>query len=160
MAVRRFERKIVAAIAAVAFMPLIGALVLGQRALREAYAVGVNEQVASELEHGLSLYQVHFAALRQAAERTADAVAADYELNQALHPAHSNALEPTTVARALDKLLKRYDNVVRIEVLEGGRRRAAREQPLSSVQELRLLELVRPLTVGGGLTARVTVGTS
>ncbi len=160
MAVRRFERKIVAAIAAVAFMPLVGALVLGQRALREAYGVGVNEQVAGELERGLSLYQVHFAALRQAAERTADAVAADYELNRALDPAHTSALEPSIVARALDGLLKRYDNVVRIEVLERGRRRAAREQPLGSVQELRLLELERPMQLGAGLSARVTVGTS
>ena len=70
MAVRRFERKIVAAIAAVALMPLIGALVLGQRALREAYAVGVNEQVAGELERGLSLYRTHFATLRVSAEHT------------------------------------------------------------------------------------------
>jgi two-component system, NtrC family, nitrogen regulation sensor histidine kinase NtrY len=172
MAVRRFERKIVAAIAAVAFMPLIGALVLGQRALREAYAVGVNEQVAGELERELSLYQAHFATLRQSAERTADAVAADFELNRAFE-ASTNAQgaqstdasksartpEPTRVARALDALLARYDNIVRIEVLDAGTRRAAREQAYRSTRELRLLELVRRLHVGERIEVRVTVGT-
>jgi nitrogen fixation/metabolism regulation signal transduction histidine kinase len=161
MAIRRFERKIVAAIVAVAIMPLIGALVLGQRALREAYAVGVNEQVGNELERGLGLYQQHFVALRGAAERTADAVASDYELNRALDPVH--ALDPTIVARALDRLLLRYDNIVRLEILDGSTRRAAREQPFDAKRELQLLELSRPMQVNFGgrsqLEARVTVGT-
>jgi two-component system nitrogen regulation sensor histidine kinase NtrY len=165
MAIRRFERKIVAAISAVAIMPLIGALVLGQRALREAYAVGVNEQVGSELERGLTLYQSHFVALRGAAERTADAVASDYDLNRALDPAHSNALDPTHVARALDRLLMRYADVVRIEIMDGSTRRAAREQPPEPGRELQLLELVRPMQLSAfqpnklHLEARVTVGT-
>ncbi|HEX5658988.1 MAG TPA: ATP-binding protein [Polyangiales bacterium] len=161
MAIRRFERKIVAAIAAVAIMPLIGALVLGQRALREAYAVGVNEQVGTELERGLSLYQQHFVALRGAAERTADAVASDYELNRALDPLH--ALDPSVVALALDRLMSRYADVVRIEILDAGARRAAREQPFDSKQQLQLLELSRPMQLNFGgrsrLEARVTVGT-
>jgi nitrogen fixation/metabolism regulation signal transduction histidine kinase len=170
MAVRRFERKIVAAIAAVAFMPLIGALVLGQRALREAYGVGVNEQVAGELERGLSLYKEHFATLRQSAERTADAVAADFELNRALEnatpkndtktdPVATRTVDPTRVARALDALLARYDNIVRVEVIDRGVRRAAREQTFVGAPELRLLELVRKLHVGDSIEARVTVGT-
>lgn len=162
MAIRRFERKIVAAIAAVAFMPLLGALVLGQRALREAYAVGVNEQVAGELERGLTLYQAHFATLRQTAERTADAVSADFQLNRALDPATSKSFDPTSVARALDALLARYDNIVRIEVIDAGVRRAAREQasgPSSPSHELRLLELERKLRVGTHIDVRVTVGT-
>jgi two-component system nitrogen regulation sensor histidine kinase NtrY len=161
MAVRRFERKIVAAIAAVAFMPLIGALVLGQRALREAYGVGVNQQVAGELERGLTLYQAHFATLRQTAERTADAVSADFQLNRALEPG-SKPVDPTEVARALDALLARYDNIVRIEVLDSGRRRASREQTpqqAGQARELRLLELARKLRVGERIEARVTVGT-
>ncbi len=157
MAIRRFERKIVAAIAAVAIMPLIGALVLGQRALREAYAVGVNEQVATELERGLSLYQQHFVALRSAAERTADAVASDYDLNRALDPVH--ALDPAVVAHALDRMLARYENIVRIEILDGSTRRAAREQPPDGNRELQLLELIRPMQVRSRLEARVTVGT-
>jgi two-component system, NtrC family, nitrogen regulation sensor histidine kinase NtrY len=163
MAIRRFERKIVAAIAAVAIMPLVGALVLGQRALREAYGVGVNEQVGSELERGLALYQSHFVTLRGAAERTADAVASDYDLNRALDSAHSNALDPAIVARALDRLLERYDNVVRIEILDGKVRRAAREQPFDSRRELQLLELQRGMQLDTGsrprLEVRVTVGT-
>jgi two-component system nitrogen regulation sensor histidine kinase NtrY len=161
MAIRRFERKIVAAIAAVAIMPLIGALVLGQRALREAYAVGVNEQVGSELERELALYQQHFVTLRGAAERTADAVASDYDLNRALDTVHP--LDPNVVAQALDRLLMRYDNVLRIEILDGPTRRAAREQPLDGKRELQLLELSRPMQVSFGnrsrLEVRVTVGT-
>jgi len=164
MAVRRFERKIVAAIAAVAFMPLVGALVLGQRALREAYAVGVNEQVASELDRGLSLYQAHFAMLRQTADRTADAVAADFALNRALEAGRGRPPSPPddqarAVAQALDALLERNDNLVRIEVLEGSVRRAAREHPREDEHELRLLELTRPMSMGGRFEARVTVGT-
>ncbi|MDB4976863.1 MAG: Nitrogen regulation protein NtrY [Myxococcaceae bacterium] len=162
MAIRRFERKIVAAIAAVAIMPLLGALVLGQRALREAYGVGVNQQVAGELERGLSLYQAHFATLRQTAERTADAVAADFQLNRALDPSTVKQVDPTAVARALDALLARYDNIVRIEVIDGSVRRAAREQASAQVanaSDLRLLELERKLRVGERIEARVTVGT-
>jgi two-component system, NtrC family, nitrogen regulation sensor histidine kinase NtrY len=159
MAVRRFERKIVAAIAAVAFMPLIGALVLGQRALREAYAVGVNEQVAGELERGLSLYRTHFATLRASAEHTADAVAADLSLNAAFEPSRRSKVSPAEVTRVLDVLLDRYENLLRIEVLSAEQRRAARERPPSNPSELRLLELTRPLQVGHGLTARVIIGT-
>jgi two-component system, NtrC family, nitrogen regulation sensor histidine kinase NtrY len=158
MAVRRFERKIMAAIAAVAFMPLVGALVLGQRALREAYAVGVNEQVSGELERGLALYQSHFAALRTAAEQTADAVASDYELNRALDPRRAAAATPAELTTALDALLARDDKLVRIEVLLDGRRRAAREQAPDDPSSLRLLVLDRALRVDRRGVARVTIG--
>jgi nitrogen fixation/metabolism regulation signal transduction histidine kinase len=159
MAVRRFERKIVAAIAAVAFMPLVGALVLGQRALREAYAVGVNEQVASELERGLSLYAVHLATLRKEAESTADAVAEDYVLNAAIDPARSEQLDSESVFAASDQLLARYEQLMSIEVLQRGVRRTARERSLPDAHDLRLREWIRPMRIGHGYEVRVTIGT-
>src|SRR5689334_20010883 len=116
MAVSRFERKIVAAIAAVALMPLIGALVLGQRVLSEAYAVGVNEQVGGEIERGLGLYQTHFNALRADAERTSVAVANDVSLNLALS-SETRPSEPELHA-LLAALLIRYENLVRLELVQ------------------------------------------
>ena len=158
MAVRRFERKIVAAIAAVAIMPLVGALVLGQRALREAYAVGVNEQVATELERGLSLYAVHLATLRTEAERTADAVAEDYTLNAALRPAQGRP-EPEALGSALDQLLARYEQLMSVDVLERGVRTMMRERKLPDAHDLRLREWTRPMRIGEGYEVRVTIGT-
>jgi two-component system, NtrC family, nitrogen regulation sensor histidine kinase NtrY len=159
MAVRRFERKIVAAIASVAFMPLIGALVLGRGALREAYAVGVNQQVAGELERGLSLYAVHLATLRTEAEHIADAVAEDYALNAALAGGGGEQLELEAVLAASSALLARYEPLMSIDLLERGVRRASRERKLPDAHDLRLREWVRPMRIGRGFEARVTIGT-
>jgi two-component system nitrogen regulation sensor histidine kinase NtrY len=159
MAIGRFERKIVAAIAAVAFMPLLGALVLGQRALREAYAVGVNEQVEAELERGLSLYQRHFAALREDATRTAIAVAHDFELGRLLFEQHApEALAAEGLPAVLDALLERYPNIVRLELLREQEPLLARDRPGLDATELRLLSLDQPLP-RPGFTIRVTIGT-
>ena len=163
MAIGRFERKIVFAIAAVAFMPLLGALVLGQRALQEAYSVGVNEQVESELDRGLSLYQAHFAALREDATRSAAAVAHDFELRNALsRHASATPLDEDELARLLDTLFERYRNVYRIELLRRQRPVFARERPNFQPDQLRLLLLDERLLPADQLaadTVRVTVGT-
>jgi two-component system nitrogen regulation sensor histidine kinase NtrY len=157
MAVSRFERKIVAAIAAVALMPLIGALVLGQRVLSEAYAVGVNEQVGGEIERGLRLYQTHFNALRADAERTSLAVANDVSLNLALSgspPASSAELHAL-----LSSLLARYQNLVRLELVQAEQVLAAEERPGVDFASLRLLNLELPLARAPSMGVRVTVGT-
>ena len=166
MAVGRFERKIVAAILAVALMPLFGALVLGQRALREAYGVGVNEQVEAELERGLSLYQTYFAALRADAERTADAIAHDYELNMQLAALRSeeSGLPPLSIATSDEleplctALLARYPDVVRMAVYAEGQPVIEHARPGVALDELRPLELTRTLAVDARLTVKVTVG--
>jgi two-component system nitrogen regulation sensor histidine kinase NtrY len=157
MAVSRFERKIVAAIAAVAVMPLVGALVLGQKVLREAYAVGVNEQVGAEIQRGLTLYQTHFNALRADAERTADASAHDVSLNllwSAPEPPSELALRD-----ALLSLLARYENLVRVELVQADKVRSYGERPGVDYPSLRLLSLELPLARAPGTTVRVTVGT-
>ena len=157
MAVSRFERKIVAAIAAVALMPLIAALVLGQRVLSEAYAVGVNEQVGGEIERGLALYQTHFNALRADAERTSRAVANDVSLNLALS-SDLPANEPEL--RALfANLLKNYQNVVRLELIRAERVLLTTVRPDVGVPSLRLLSLELPLARAPDVLVRVTVGT-
>lgn len=83
----RFERKILTAIVAVAVLPMVGALVLGQAALREAYEVGVNDRVGAQLQRGLSLYEAHFRALRQNADQAATALTNDRALYLALQEA-------------------------------------------------------------------------
>jgi nitrogen fixation/metabolism regulation signal transduction histidine kinase len=159
MAIGRFERKIVAAIAAVAFMPLLGALVLGQRALREAYAVGVNEQVEAELDSGLHLYKTHFAALREDATRTAAAAAHDFELGQLLlEQAGAPELDTGRLAPAVDALLQRYTNIVRLEIVRAGQVMLARDRQNAGGEELRLLSLDQQLPAPD-LVLRVTVGT-
>ena len=49
----RFERKILFAIGLSVFLTLGGSSFLAQGALREVYAVGVNERFGAELVHGV-----------------------------------------------------------------------------------------------------------
>jgi nitrogen fixation/metabolism regulation signal transduction histidine kinase len=158
MAIGRFERKIVLAIAAVAIMPLIGALVLGQRALREAYAVGVNEQVEAELTRGLHVYQAHFAALREDATRTTKAVARDVALHEALATLSAEAQVAPALGEVFDTLLALYGNVVKLELVRDGAVLVARERTEAQRADLRLLTLDEALSIPG-LLLRVTIGT-
>lgn len=75
--VGRFERRIVLAIAVAASLPLAGALVFGRQALREAYSVGVNPRVGTELEASLGSYRARLVGIREAAETTATQIADD-----------------------------------------------------------------------------------
>lgn len=150
----RFERKILVALVTVALVPLVGALVLGQRALREAYEVGVNPGVREQLESGLTLYQEHFTTLRHAAEMATDALAFDSELERLAREGNSEAIR----ARLRERL-SHYDPVGRVRVLDGKRRELASvEKPERLGPEMRPLELTRPL--GGNasdLSIAVTV---
>jgi signal transduction histidine kinase len=162
MALGRFERKIIGAIAAVAFMPLLGALVLGQRALREAYEVGVNEQVESELERGLNLYQKHFAQLREDATRTSVAVAHDVELVAAVSEPESEAPAPDW-AGLCDHLFERYRNLVSLELLREGHSLIVRNRPQRAgdpaIEDVRLLTLEQTLPgLNTNALVRVTIG--
>jgi nitrogen fixation/metabolism regulation signal transduction histidine kinase len=137
----RFERKIMFAIAAVAIVPLLGALLLGQRVLREAYEVGVNPRVRKELEQGLELYREHFASLRRAAEQAADATASDHTLIVAVRAGDRGA-----AARRLDQLLARHDGVARVRVVSAAGQELTRAERGERLQpSMRLLELERAL---------------
>lgn len=111
MQLTRFERKILVAIAAVAAMPLVGALLLGRTALREAYQVGVNERVHRQLEQGLDVYRDYIVNLRDDAERTADAVAGSWRLREALESGEADAAQGY-----LERALERYPNVAAVAV--------------------------------------------
>jgi nitrogen fixation/metabolism regulation signal transduction histidine kinase len=141
MRLSRFERKILVAIAAVAFVPLLGALLLGQRALREAYEVGVNPRVRRELERDLELYRAHFALLKRSANGLADAMASDYELCAALRDGLLDDAD-----QRLQVLLSRNPSVARARVVSAtGDELMRLERPQRQGPAMRLLELERPI---------------
>ena len=137
--VARFERRVLGVIMAVAFIPLVGALFLGQAVLSEAYRVGVNGRVRRQLDEGLDAWRQYLVTLRRDADRTADAVAHDYRLVDAI----ARHDEPDARA-SMQAALTRYPHVARVEVLLG-------EEAWSQVErdpieeEVRTLELRRPL---------------
>ncbi len=124
MKLSRFERKILAAIALVAFTPLAGALLLGANVVRDAYRTGVNERIHAQLQGSVELHRRHLAVLRDDAERTADAIAFHARLAQALQ-----ARDRGDLRRQLDELLDRYPHVAAVRVLEGERSLVERRRP-------------------------------
>jgi two-component system, NtrC family, nitrogen regulation sensor histidine kinase NtrY len=155
MRLTRFERKILATMAAVALVPLLAALLLGREALREAYHVGVNERVHAQLEQGLAMYRAHFTALRADAERTADAVA----YHHALHQGHADG-DQEAVARLLDSLLSRYPTVAAAALRDpdGVVLATAERRDRLDLATMRLLTQRRPLGDEGHVV-EVTIAT-
>jgi nitrogen fixation/metabolism regulation signal transduction histidine kinase len=80
----RFERRVLAAMTVVAFLPAIAALLLGRTALREVYQLGVNGRVLHTLESSLEVHRQHLENLRAGTQRTATMVAHDGALRDAL----------------------------------------------------------------------------
>jgi nitrogen fixation/metabolism regulation signal transduction histidine kinase len=154
MKLGRFERRILAALVAVSAVTLVAALVFGQVAVREAYEVGVNERVLSQLRGSLSAHRRHIVTLRDDAEHTADAVAFDRRGHEALSAGDADGL-----ARFLDGALTRYPNVGRVVVeAPDGRVIAHADRPgRLDEDERRLLTLQRPTAEGGRVL--VTVAT-
>ena len=141
MTFNRFERKLLAAIVVATVMPLLGALVLGQGALREAYRVGVNPRVREELDRSLGLYRAHFTVLRKHADETAEAIGADYRLRGALDTRDRAAL-----SSRLDELVQSYTVVTRIELRDAaGELLAATGGGARSTADARLLNIERKL---------------
>jgi two-component system, NtrC family, nitrogen regulation sensor histidine kinase NtrY len=137
----RFERKLLAAIVVATTMPLLGALVLGQAALREAYRVGVNPRVREELDRGLGLYRTYFTTLRKHADESASAIAADWALRTAVVSGDREALD----AR-LRVLLERNQDIAKIQVTnEDGQPLGAASIEARSKNDARLLQVERPL---------------
>ena len=137
----RFETRILAALVAVAIIPLLAALLFGRAALRDAYEVGVNARVETELDRGLELYRAHFVAIRAHAERTADAIGNDYQLVAAARAndqervrARLNQLDDTDADAAL--------RVVQLQVFRDGQLVAEVSRPTHDAEE-RTLALTR-----------------
>jgi nitrogen fixation/metabolism regulation signal transduction histidine kinase len=149
MRLLRFERKILAAIAAVACVSLAASFALGYVALRDSFAVGVNSEVQEELERSLELYRTHISTLREKGKRTADAIARDHDFREAM-----GAGDRARIEAVLGRLLRRYDDVSRILVRTGEGESIAevqREEPAGT----------RPLTlereIGPGRIVEITV---
>jgi nitrogen fixation/metabolism regulation signal transduction histidine kinase len=137
----RFERKILVAMGAVALVPLLGALLLGQRVLREAYEVGVNPRVGSQLEQGLELRRAHLALLRQGGKDVAAALASDHELVAAALSGDGHAAR-----ERLQLLLDRHPSLARARLTSAaGKELGYAELPERIGPAFRLLELSGPL---------------
>ena len=153
MKLGRFERRILAAIIAVALVTLGGALWFGQGAVSEAYHVGVNERVLEQLERSLAIYRRHFVALRDDAERTADAIAFDRRAHVAIEAGDRRAL-----SRFVDGALSRYPNVARVIVEDPERNVLAQAERRERLDETRrrLLTLERATAEGGRVLVTVS----
>ncbi|MGB5546348.1 MAG: hypothetical protein WBM74_07230, partial [Polyangiales bacterium] len=108
----RFERKILFAIGLSVFLALGGSIFLAQGALRDVYAVGVNERFGAELVHGVEARRGQLMALRSASDQVADAVqwAVEAELTK--------NRKRSTLDGLLVELLERYDIVTSIRVID------------------------------------------
>jgi two-component system nitrogen regulation sensor histidine kinase NtrY len=150
----RFERRVLVAMAAVAFVPLLAALLLGRSALREAYEVGVNRRVLGELESSLELYQEHFQTLRQAADRTASLVARDHALVAAAREG-----DRARVAEILAADLELLPDVAHVDVTDAaGTTLGSVDRPIDE-DTLRPLSLTREIEGEPPLVVHVTVTT-
>jgi two-component system nitrogen regulation sensor histidine kinase NtrY len=114
--VTRFERKIALALLTVGFAPLLAALWIGRGAVSEAYGVGVNARVRSELEGALDLYTDHLKSLRAQAEQTVSLVATDPSLGLDIEAGDRVAAESR-----LERLLDAHPSVARAQVFLDGK---------------------------------------
>ena len=114
----RVERKLLLALIAVAVMPMLGALFLGQAALREAYQVGVNGRVKGQLEAGLALYRAHFSLLRDHAELIVTNLAMDHELHDKLKLLQDHAAPSKDLQGQLERFLDRYPQVAMLSLAD------------------------------------------
>ncbi len=143
----RFERRIVLAIAVAASLPLAGALVFGRQALREAYSVGVNPRVGTELDGSLESYRARLVGIRQAAAASAARIARDDGLRAAIV-----APEDERDGRIDDALRRLLDADASVEALAVAGRR--RERTIEG--EVRRRTFVEPV---GGHALEVTLTT-
>jgi two-component system nitrogen regulation sensor histidine kinase NtrY len=149
----RFERKLLAAIVVATMMPLLGALVLGQGAMREAYQVGVNPRVREELERSLRLYRTYFTVLRKHADETAGAIASDWSLRDSVQRGDRAAL-----GSRLRNLLDNYTDIARIEISDAnGQALGSAAVTARTKNDARLLSIERTLADLPDARLRVTL---
>ncbi len=142
----RFERKILFAIGLSVFLALGGSIFLAQGALRDVYAVGVNERFGTELVHGVEARQSHLMALRTGSDQVADAVVWAVEAEVAKRG------EKSALEAVLQNLLERYEVVQGIRVVNAGDEVVAEvARPLDSSSEpLRSTVRKRETQLGAG----------
>jgi nitrogen fixation/metabolism regulation signal transduction histidine kinase len=141
----RFERRVLAVIAFVAFVPLVFALVLGRAVLAESYRVGVNPRVGEQLASSLDAHRDHLVALRADAERTADAVAFDYRLEDAL-----SAHDTDRIRAHLRSALERYPHLVAVAIADTNHRAMAEVRRVLDSESFRQISLERHIESENG----------
>jgi two-component system nitrogen regulation sensor histidine kinase NtrY len=134
MRTSRFERRILAAILIVVIGSLLGALGFGYVAVHDAFRMGVNGSVRSALDEGVSARRAHLVALRELTERTADWLANDMRIHEAIAASDSRAAE-SVVAQAIAT----HPSIGRVTIFVGDS-----EQPFAE----------RTREVGGGAAMR------
>ncbi|MBX3247883.1 MAG: HAMP domain-containing protein [Myxococcales bacterium] len=138
----RFERRLLGTMALVAFAPLLGALVLGRPALRDAYRLGVNPEIRARLEESAEASRAHLETLRDDAEHVADAIA----FHRALDPEDPEAFFRASLAR--------YPSIASIATVQGDDEIVLVEEPTRLDPDTR-----RPVTLerelGDGWRLRV-----
>jgi nitrogen fixation/metabolism regulation signal transduction histidine kinase len=138
--------------AVVALGPLLGALLLGRQALREAFEVGINQRIGGQLDQQVDLYRRHFEVLRRSAERVADLAALDPELTAATA---GPDLDRAAAAEAARRFLTAHPDVAQLVLLRlrpgGGEDRllAVPRVPRSLDADPRVIDLDRPLRAAG-----------
>jgi two-component system nitrogen regulation sensor histidine kinase NtrY len=110
--VTRLERRLLVALLVAALAPLAAATFFGRAALRDAYSRGVNPEVQEQLAAAVESHGDHIVALRQAADRTADAIAQHWRLHDALRAGDRPALD-AYVASTLES----YPHVGAVRIL-------------------------------------------
>ena len=80
----RLERRLLVALLVAALAPLGAASFFGRSALRDAYSRGVNPVVEEQLAAAVVSHRDHIVALRDAADRTTDAITQHWQLHDAL----------------------------------------------------------------------------
>ena len=108
----RLERRLLVALLVAALAPLAAATFFGRAALRDAYSRGVNPEVQEQLAAAVESHGDHIVALRQAADRTADAIAQHWRLHDALRAGDRPALD-AYVASTLES----YPHVGAVRIL-------------------------------------------
>jgi len=148
----RFERKILFAIGLSVFLALGGSIFLAQGALREVYAVGVNERFGAELVHGVEALRGQLMALRSSTEQAADAVQWAIEAELARKRAENR------LPSLLDELLQRYPFVrgIRVTELDGTPIAEVSRPPTTDTEPMRETSRDRAATVSGR-TVRIAV---
>ncbi|MEM7608046.1 MAG: ATP-binding protein [Myxococcota bacterium] len=140
----RFEKKILGAMTLVALAPLVGALYLGQIAVDDAYAAGVNDHFGAELRRSVDVHRRYLEALRETADRTADAVAGSADLRDLLRVGEAGAL-----AQHLERELDRLESTASLRLREGEETLAFAERQERLGEDVRELMQERTLQVYG-----------
>jgi nitrogen fixation/metabolism regulation signal transduction histidine kinase len=109
--VTRLERKLLLALLVAALAPLAAATFFGRSALRDAYSRGVNPLVEEQLAAAVVSHHDHIVALREASDRTADAITQHWQLHAALREGDMEA-----VRQYAQSALSTYPQVAAVRV--------------------------------------------